>query len=139
MWRWLGTAIVLYLWVSLAVSVPVFIAVLLGWDKSELGSANVSWYDEPAWVWSFAASNVIFTMVPTICILILPAWLMRNSQHQILFRVLALFLTWWMPLFKIVFMATLASGVSGVLTQIVFCCLLPLPQGSVRDQRSAAH
>ena len=134
MWVWLGRAIVLYLWVSLAVAVPVTIAVLFGWDKAEIGTDYVSWYYEPLWVWGFAATSVLFTIVPTIGILFLPAWLMRNSRHPVVFKALAIVLTWWLPLLRIVFMATLASGVHGVLTQVVFCCLLPLPKGSGRGQ-----
>jgi hypothetical protein len=117
----------------------VTVAVLLGWDSAEIGTDYVSWYYEPLWVWGFAATNVAFTMVPTIAILILPAWLLRNLRHPIVFKLLAILLTWWLPLLRIVFMATLASGVHGVLTQVVFCCLLPLPQASVRQQRSATH
>jgi hypothetical protein len=138
MWRWLGRAIVLYLWSSLAVSVPVTIAVLLGWDRSDLGTDWASWNYEPLWVWSFVASNVVFTMVPTIGILILPAWLMENSGHPVAFKVLAFLLTWWMPLIKIMFMASLASGVCGLATQLVFCCLLPLPSRSGREEELRA-
>jgi hypothetical protein len=92
-------------------------------------------YDVPWLAAGFAVENLIFTGALTIAILIVPAWLMRGSRHQILFKALALVLTGWVPLFRVLLQGSVEEFISAVATQLLFCCLVPLPSASARDRR----
>ena len=136
MGRWIGTTTLLYVWVSFPVS--VLAATLIVADPWGLRRHDTQYhlYDVPWLAAGFTVANLIFTGLLTVAILTLPAWLMRGSRHQVLFKVLALGLTFWVPFLRVLLQASLEEGVSALVTQVVFCCLVSLPRDSAHDQRA---